>query len=225
MTALMTVAMMVAMMLPSIAPTLWRYHRDLRAARMPRAGQRTTLFGAGYVKRVDRHRAWRCSRRAPRWPRAVLPVGGRLGRSLRRRTSTVTMESAAPAPLSPRLSSSRPARNATTPWRDGCRLGVDCGLSCAAPMAVLFVAGLMDRASDDGDHSGDHRRACRSGRRAHRAADRHARSSHWVGHVHVGNRRSHGARPVRTCSQPFSRHALRLCIVEPRVDVYRSLRG
>jgi predicted metal-binding membrane protein len=49
MTALMTVAMMVAMMLPSIAPTLWRYHRHLRAMRMPRAGQRTTLFAVGYA--------------------------------------------------------------------------------------------------------------------------------------------------------------------------------
>ena len=49
MTALMTVAMMVAMMLPSIAPTLWRYHRHLRAMRMQRAGQRTTLFAAGYA--------------------------------------------------------------------------------------------------------------------------------------------------------------------------------
>ena len=29
-------------------------------------------------------------------------------------------------------------------WLRGCRLGVDCCLSCAAPVAVLYVAGLMD---------------------------------------------------------------------------------
>jgi predicted metal-binding membrane protein len=45
----MTVAMMVAMMLPSIAPSLWRYHRALRAMRLARAGERTTLFAMGYA--------------------------------------------------------------------------------------------------------------------------------------------------------------------------------
>ena len=30
------------------------------------------------------------------------------------------------------------------PWLDGCRLGFYCSLSCAAPMAVLLVAGLMN---------------------------------------------------------------------------------
>src|SRR4051812_10700094 len=49
MMTLMTVAMMVAMMLPSLAPTLWRYHRHLRAMRLPRAAEQTTLFAAGYA--------------------------------------------------------------------------------------------------------------------------------------------------------------------------------
>ena len=33
---------------------------------------------------------------------------------------------------------------AISAWWYGCRLGLDCCASCAAPTAVLFVAGLMD---------------------------------------------------------------------------------
>src|SRR4051812_31167082 len=49
MMALMTVAMMVAMMLPSVAPTLWRYHRQLRAMRTPSAWLLTSLYAVGYA--------------------------------------------------------------------------------------------------------------------------------------------------------------------------------
>jgi predicted metal-binding membrane protein len=31
-----------------------------------------------------------------------------------------------------------------TAWREGSRLGVECALSCSAPMAALLVAGLMN---------------------------------------------------------------------------------
>jgi predicted metal-binding membrane protein len=153
MTALMTVAMMIAMMLPSIAPTLWRHHRHLRAMRMPRAGQRTTLFAVGYAS------VWAAiglalfamsAELAPMgmasltdppfapWAAgAVVLCAGTLQRSrwkakqlLRCRQACVT-KPAAPGKIMPA-------------WRDGYRLGVDCALSCAGPMAVLFVAGLMD---------------------------------------------------------------------------------
>jgi predicted metal-binding membrane protein len=153
MAALMTVAMMVAMMLPSIAPTLRRHHRHLRAMRMPRAGQRTTLFAAGYasvwtaiglalvVMSAELSPMGMVSPTdppfAPWASGAVVLCVGALQRSrwkakhlLRCRQACVT-EPAVP-------------RNVMTAWQDGCRLGVDCGLSCAAPMAVLFVAGLMD---------------------------------------------------------------------------------
>jgi len=151
-TALMTVAMMVAMMLPSVAPTLWLYHRHLRAVRMPRAGQRTMLFFVGYAS------VWAAiglalfamsaelsamgatsptnSPSVP-WVGAVVLCAGAVQRSrwkakqlLRCRQTCVTARAV-------------PTDGATA-WRDGYRLGVDCGLSCAAPMAVLVVAGFMD---------------------------------------------------------------------------------
>ena len=129
--ALMTVAMMVAMMLPSIAPTLWRYHRD---------GGRTTLFAMGYVS------VWSAIALAlfamsmlispfgPWATGAVVLCAGALQRSpwkarqLRRcRASCVAVRSGVAAQ-----------------WQDGCRFGIECALSCAAPMAVLFATGLMN---------------------------------------------------------------------------------
>lgn len=152
MTALMTVAMMVAMMLPSIAPTLWRYHRHLRAMRVPRAGQRTTFFAVGYAS------VWTTiglallalsaelsamgmasptdSPFAP-WAGAVVLCVGALQRSRWKAKRLLRCLQAC-------VTARAVPRNVMTAWRDGCRLGVDCGLSCAAPMAVLFVAGLMD---------------------------------------------------------------------------------
>lgn len=152
MTALTTVAMMVAMMLPSLAPTLWRYHRHVRAVRLPRAGQRTTLFAVGYASvwttigvalfamSAELSPMGLASPTDPPfapWAGAVVLCVGALQRSrwkekqlLRCRQACVTAR-AIPT-------------NVMMAWRDGCRLGVDCGLSCAAPMAVLFIAGLMD---------------------------------------------------------------------------------
>lgn len=152
MTALTTVAMMVAMMLPSLAPTLWRYHRHLRAVRLPRAGQRTTLFAVGYASvwttigvalfamSAELSPMGLASPTDPPfapWAGAVVLCVGALQRSrwkekqlLRCRQACVTARA---IPTSVMMA-----------WRDGCRLGVDCGLSCAAPMSVLFIAGLMD---------------------------------------------------------------------------------
>jgi len=152
MAALVTVGMMIAMMLPSIAPTLWHYHRHLRAVRMPGAGQRTTLLAVGYVgvwttiglalftmSAATSAMPWASPTDPPVAPwvaGAVVLCAGTLQRSrwkaeqlLRCRQACVT---------------AAVRRNVMAAWRDGCRLGVDCGLSCAAPMAVLFVAGLMD---------------------------------------------------------------------------------
>ena len=153
MTALMTVAMMLAMMLPSIAPTLWRHHRHLREMRVPRAGQRTTLFAAGYASvwtaialalftmSAELSPMQMASPMDPpfaSWAAgAVMLCVGALQCSrwkakqlLRCRQACVIGRAA--------------TRSLMTAWRDGCRLGVDCGLSCAAPMAVLVIAGLMD---------------------------------------------------------------------------------
>jgi predicted metal-binding membrane protein len=153
MMALTTVAMMVAMMLPSLAPTLWRYHRDLRAMQVSRAAEQTALFAAGYAS------VWTviglalfamtaalspmgtASAMAPPFVPsalgAVLVCAGVLQRSrwkarqlLRCRESCVRVFSN--------------SRTVATAWREGCQLGIECCLSCAAPMTVLFVAGLMD---------------------------------------------------------------------------------
>jgi predicted metal-binding membrane protein len=141
-TALMSVAMMVAMMLPSIAPTLWRHHRHLRTMRTPRANQRTALFAAGYASVWTVIGLGLCamSAEAPFAPWAagvVVLFGGVVQRSrwkaerlLRCRDACVTHAAV--------------SRNVVTAWRDGCRLGIECGQSCAAPMAILVVAGLMD---------------------------------------------------------------------------------
>jgi predicted metal-binding membrane protein len=152
MTALMTVAMMVAMMLPSIAPTLWRYHRHLRAMRMPLAGQRTTLFAVGYAS------VWTTiglalfamsaelspmGMTAPTdppfasWAGVAILCVGALQRSRWKAKQLVRCRQAC-------LTSRAVPARVMTAWRDGCRLGVDCGLSCAAPMVVLLVAGLTD---------------------------------------------------------------------------------
>ena len=151
-TALMTVAMMVAMMLPSVAPTLWRHHRHLRAARTPHAAQRTTLFAVGYAgvwamiglalfaMSVELSPMGMASSTAPPlapWAGAIVLCAGVLQCSrwkarqlLRCRHTCVTADAI--------------RDHVATAWREGSRLGVDCSLSCAAPMAMLFVAGLMD---------------------------------------------------------------------------------
>ncbi len=152
MMALTTVAMMVAMMLPSIAPVVWRYHRHLRANRYPRSAQRTALFAAGYagvwtviglVLFAMTAASPACTASpadppfAPWAAGAVVLCAGVIQRSrwkanqlLRCREACVTARAV--------------GQTVMTAWRDGVRLGVDCGLSCGAPMAVLFVAGLMD---------------------------------------------------------------------------------
>jgi predicted metal-binding membrane protein len=134
MTGLMTAAMMVAMMLPSFAPSLWRYHRQARAR-----GQ-TVLYAAGYVgvwTAISLSLFLISAEASPSAVGAVLLCAGALQRSrwkanqlLRCRQVCVT---------APALHGA-----AVTAWRDGSRLGVDCVLSCAAPMAALLVVGLMD---------------------------------------------------------------------------------
>jgi Predicted metal-binding integral membrane protein len=152
MSALMTVAMMIAMMLPSIAPTLWRHHRHLRAMRMPGAGPHTMLFAAGYAAvwfAIGLAMFATSAALSPMGmaPPMELPLGPRAGavllcvgalqltpwkaRQLRRcRHACVT---------------TRPVTtSAVSAWWNGCRFGLDCGLSCAGPMAALLVVGVMD---------------------------------------------------------------------------------
>ena len=129
----MTVATMVAMMLPSIAPTLRRSYRD---------GGPTTLFAIGYAS------VWSAIALALfAMSIAISPFGatatgavvlcaGVLQRSQWKAKQLLRCRAACVAATVP--------SNAATLWRDGCRFGVECALSCAAPMAVLFAAGLMN---------------------------------------------------------------------------------
>jgi predicted metal-binding membrane protein len=139
MMALMTVAMMVAMMLPSLAPTLWRYHRHLRTTRTTRAAERTTLFAIGYASlwtTIAIAMSALPASHLARWTAgAIVLAAGVVQRSrwkarqlLRCRNACIT----------------ETPTNVMTSWREGCRFGVDCCLSCAAPMAALFAGGLMD---------------------------------------------------------------------------------
>jgi len=150
---LMTVTTMVAMMLPSFAPNLWRYHRTMRATRASHAGVRTTLFAAGYAS------VWAMIALAllamsaalspmgmasPANPPFTRWVGGAIvlsaGALQRSRWKAIRLARCREACVP---TGARPS-NVVAALRDGCRLGTDCVASCAAPMAVLFAAGLMD---------------------------------------------------------------------------------
>ena len=152
MSALTTIAMMVAMMLPSIAPTVRRHHRRLRSLRVCRAGSRTTLFFAGYAAvwaaiglamfamNVGLSTTAMSSPTDPHvrmWAAGVVLGGGLLQRSRwkarRLRRCAQACVDAAPC-----------AGSFAAAWRGGRRLGIDCGLSCVPPMAVLLVSGVMD---------------------------------------------------------------------------------
>ena len=140
-TAVMTAAMMVAMMLPSFAPPLLHYHRHLRATSIPRAARHTALFALGYAG------VWSTLGLAlsvfpaapvsPGLADAIMLLAGAVQCSrwktkqlLRCRSACVT---ALPLPTV-----------MTRSLRDGCALGLHCIASCAAPMAILFIAGFMD---------------------------------------------------------------------------------
>ena len=152
MSALMAAAMMVAMMLPSLAASLWYYHRGLRMMRTPHARERTMLFAFGYAAiwgtvglLLFAMSAASSSLGSEAWAHAtfvslatgmVVLCAGALQRSRwKTRQLARCRQSCAPAPGSTRV---------ITAWRDGSRLGVYCAVSCAAPMAVLLVAGLMN---------------------------------------------------------------------------------
>lgn len=151
--ALTTVAMMLAMMLPSIAPAVWRYHRRLRATRAPVAAQRTMLFAAGYLS------VWAAAALALFASSVGLSATGALGLTgplFGPWATAVVVLGAGALQCSPwkvnqlrrcrwaRVTNPLAPRQVITAWRDGCMLGVACALSCAAPMAVLLAAGLMN---------------------------------------------------------------------------------
>lgn len=140
MTALMSAAMMAAMMLPSLAPTLWLYRRHLRTTRR-RVARHTTLFAVGYAAvwsmfggAISAVPAWRST---PWMAGAIIVLAGAVQCSPWKAKQLLSCHHSCVTGL-PTMSS--PLQS----LHDGFRLGVHCCASCAAPMAVLLVAGLMD---------------------------------------------------------------------------------
>lgn len=149
--ALTTTAMMVAMMLPSIAPVVWRYHRHLCAAHATNPRSRTLLLVGGYSS------VWTLASLAlflltvtasptgmPSMGPSFAPltmgvvalcVGFLQCSRWKERQLLRCRECVEPHEVMTSISSA---------WRAGVRLGVDCCLSCAGLMSVLFVAGLME---------------------------------------------------------------------------------
>jgi predicted metal-binding membrane protein len=153
MRALEMVAMMVAMMLPSLAAAAWGFHRWLRAMQVSRAAQRTTLLSIGYTSvwsviglalfvsdialSPARMASPAESRLAPWTVGAVMVCAGLVQRSRWKANQLLRCrhEGAAVRAI---------VGTVMTALLDGYRLGAACALSCAAPMAVLIAAGLMD---------------------------------------------------------------------------------
>ena len=143
--ALSTAAMMVAMMLPSFAPMLWRYHR--RTMRGSAALRQTALFAAGYAA------VWTLASLTLFAMSAELSPTALMGISFAPATVGLVALFAGAAQCSPwkarqllrcRAREDLEPRSAAKAVSDGCRLGIDCCLSCAPLMAMLFAAGLMD---------------------------------------------------------------------------------
>lgn len=149
----MWVVMTAAMMLPSMAPTLWRYREALVGAGETRAFAFTALAGSAYLVvwtalgmivfllgiAFDAARTWSpaLTRAAPIADGAVVLVAGgiQLTRWKTHKLSRVRASSRADL---------RAATDAVSAWRYGIRLGRDCGLSCAGPMAGALAVGAMD---------------------------------------------------------------------------------
>jgi predicted metal-binding membrane protein len=134
------VTMMVAMMLPSIGPTLWGYYRRLHAARMPRAGRHVVFFAVGYVS------VWTVISLILVTLSVVLPPFAPLTLGVVVLGLGIVQQSRWKAKQLLRCRDTcvtAPTKIVAACWM-GCRLGVSCSLSCAAPMAVLFATGLMD---------------------------------------------------------------------------------
>ena len=152
-TALTSVAMMVAMMLPSFAPSARRYYRQLRAMLAPYAAGQSASFAMAYAgvwaaiglaqfaiagAFSPGHLAARLGISLAPWDTgAVLLCAGAVQRSRWKAERLVRCRDVC-------VGARSDPRSIAHAWRDGIRFGITCASSCAAPMAVLFAAGVMD---------------------------------------------------------------------------------
>lgn len=148
-TGVATAAMMVAMMLPAVAPGLWRHHRHLREMQMTGAGEHTAVFALGYAgvwsavslalsamsTEVNHMTVATAAVPIAPWAGVAIVCVGIVQRSRWKATQLVRCLRGCESVSAGRL---------TSAWWEGCRLGVNCVLSCAAPMAILYIGGFMD---------------------------------------------------------------------------------
>lgn len=148
----MWVVMMVPMMLPSLAPMLWRYRRAIGGTGVARSASLTMLVGVGYflvwtVLGAAIYALGVTLAAIAMWQPALARFAPML--------AAVFVVIAGAVQLTPwkahhlacwrELSSHSPApSNAGGAWRRGLRLGVHCGYTCSAPMAILLIVGIMD---------------------------------------------------------------------------------
>jgi predicted metal-binding membrane protein len=149
----MWTVMMVAMMLPSLAPTLWRYHRALDGMGVPHPGRQTALVGMGYFA------VWSAIGVAVFPLGAALAAAGMrlpaLARAVPLTVGVVVLGAGATQltawkahHLARCREASVPSRampaDAATAWLHGLRLGVHCSQSCAGLTATVLAVGIMD---------------------------------------------------------------------------------
>ncbi|HZB91654.1 MAG TPA: DUF2182 domain-containing protein [Stellaceae bacterium] len=149
----MWVVMMAAMMLPSLVPMLWGYRQTVGRAGEPRLAGLTVLAGLGYFA------VWALSGVAafplgvavtssemqlPALAQAVPVAVGAvvLGAGAVQFTPWKARQLACCRESSRRCGTL--AADAGTAWREGVRLGMQCGRCCGNLMAILLVVGVMD---------------------------------------------------------------------------------
>ena len=145
--------MMVAMMMPSLVPVLWRHRLALGDVAGRRIAARSLVLGTGYFLiwagqgAVVFPLGVAVAAAAMRWPllaRAV-PLGVAvvvLGAGALQATPWKARHLACCRGLHP--AGRAPA--STSAWKQGLRLGLQCGACCAGLTAVLLVVGVMDLA-------------------------------------------------------------------------------
>lgn len=146
---LMWLVMMVAMMQPSLTPALWRFNEALRTSGTPHPYLMTMLAGMGY------YAVWALAGIAVFALGAMLASAATqfpaLARGLPAAGNGVVLAAGAfqlsrwLGDTSERCGKQRSERLPPgAAWRHGLRLGCECCRSCAAPMVILIIGGVMD---------------------------------------------------------------------------------
>jgi predicted metal-binding membrane protein len=149
----MWVVMMAAMMLPSLVPMLWRYREAVRRKGELRLGRLTLIAGLGYffvwalfglavfplgvVFAAIEMEQPALARAVPIAVGVVVLIAGALQLS-QWKTHHLDCYREGPESACTLLA------DAGTAWRQGMRLGLHCGFSCANLTVILLAIGIMD---------------------------------------------------------------------------------